>query len=71
MTINLSMLDASFIFLNLIVVNDLREVDSSLLNAQNLVRYVKASLDRFVKCKAITVKLDIQSNSMLCLDILT
>ena len=57
--------------LNLIVQDRLKDLNESIVNVRNVVRYVKSSPNRFEKFKACVEKEKIQSKSLLCLDVST
>nr|XP_023897923.1 zinc finger BED domain-containing protein RICESLEEPER 2-like [Quercus suber] len=57
--------------LNLIVQDGLKDLNESIVKVRNVVRYVKSSPNRFEKFKAYVEKENIQSKSLLCLDMST
>ena len=57
--------------LNLIVGNDMREIDAFIAKLREAVRYVKSSPNRNQTFMSFVERLDIESKSLLCLDVPT
>jgi hypothetical protein len=57
--------------LNLVVNDGLKELDDSICNVRNAVRFVRASSARMTRFKRCIEQLDIPSKKMVCLDVST